>query len=108
MDFRKARLILAPMEKVTNLPFRLLCHNSGADIVCTEMVHAPALARDIPQAVKLAQTIPGEKPVGIQFCGSNPDDFVKAAKKIENQFDFIDINMGCPSPNIQKSGAGAA
>lgn len=104
----KNKLILAPMEEVSGLPFRLLCRRYGAALVYTEMVSSHGVRNDNKSTLKLIETSEEDKPVGIQFCGQLSDVILDAAKKVEKKFDLIDINMGCPSPNIIKQGAGSA
>ena len=89
-------LILAPMEDITDLAFRLVCKRLGADITVTEFTAAEALIRDIPKALKKINVMDEERPVGIQLFGSRPDA-IREAAAIAEQFqpDFIDINCGC-------------
>src|SRR3989344_9051328 len=104
----KNQLILAPMEEVSGLPFRLLCRSYGAALAYTEMVSSHGVKNDNKSTLRLIETNEEDKPVGIQFCGQLSNVILEAAKKVEKNFDLIDINMGCPSPNIIKQGAGSA
>ncbi len=89
-------LVLAPMEDVTDLSFRLICKKLGADITVTEFTAAEALIRNVPRAIKKIEILDEERPVGIQLFGSRPEA-LKEAAAIAEQFnpDFIDINCGC-------------
>ena len=98
--------ILAPMAGVSDLPFRLLCREQGADLVCMEMVSAKAIAYHNRNTEKLMQIDPGEHPVSLQLFGSDPELMAEIAKEIEERpFDILDINMGCPVPG---NGEGSA
>ena len=101
--------ILAPMAGVSDLPFRLLCREQGADLVCMEMVSAKAIAYHNRNTEKLMQIDPGEHPVSLQLFGSDPELMAEIAKEIEESpFDILDINMGCPVPKIVGNGEGSA
>ncbi len=101
--------ILAPMAGVTDLPFRLLCREQGAGLLCMEMVSAKAIQYNNKNTLALLQIHPDEKPVSLQLFGSEPDVMCEAAKRIEElPFDILDINMGCPVPKIVKNGEGSA
>ena len=102
-------VILAPMAGVSDLPFRLLCHEQGADLVCMEMVSAKAIAYRNRNTRKLMQIDPAERPVSLQLFGSEPELMAEIAKEIEEEpFDILDINMGCPVPKIVGNGEGSA
>jgi len=89
-------LVLAPMEDVTDLPFRLVCKSLGADITVTEFTAAEALIRRVGRALKKIEIFDEERPVGIQLFGSRPDALKEAAAIAESlNPDFIDINCGC-------------
>ncbi len=89
-------LFLAPMEDVTDLPFRLVCKNLGADVVITEFTAAEALVRKVPKSLKKIAVHRDERPVGIQLFGSRPEAMKEAAALAETmEPDFIDINCGC-------------
>ncbi len=103
------RLILAPMAGVTDLPFRLLCREQGAGLVCMEMISAKAIAYHNRNTEKLMQIDPEEKPVSLQLFGSDPDIISEIAGQIEDRpFDILDLNMGCPVPKIVGNGEGSA
>lgn len=102
-------MILAPMAGVTDLPFRLLCKEQGAGLVCMEMISAKAIAFHNRNTEKLMQIDPGERPVSLQLFGSDPGIISEIAKSIEERpFDILDINMGCPVPKIVGNGEGSA
>lgn len=102
-------LILAPMAGVTDLPFRLLCKEQGAGLLCMEMVSAKAILYKNRNTHALLTIDPGEKPVSLQLFGSEPDIMAQIAHQIEElPFDILDINMGCPVPKIVNNGEGSA
>ena len=106
-------LILAPMAGVTDLPFRLLCKEQGAGLVCMEMVSAKALTMGDKKSPLLMTGGGGSAPFGIQLFGHEPDVMAEAAAMIAGgkyhvPFDFLDINMGCPAPKITGPGAGSS
>lgn len=102
-------LILAPMAGVSDLPFRLLCHEQGAGLVCMEMVSAKAIFYGNKNTEGLMAVHPGERPVSLQLFGSDPDIISEMAKRIEDRpFDILDINMGCPVPKVVNNGEGSA
>lgn len=101
-------LILAPMEEVTNPPFRKFCKCYGADWLYSEFVSADALVRSINKTVKKLTIEENERPVTIQIYGRFIDSMVEAAKIVEEVHpDFIDINFGCPVKRVAAKGAGA-
>lgn len=102
-------LILAPMAGVTDLPFRLLCREQGAGLVCMEMVSAKAISFHNKNTEALLTIDPGEHPVSLQLFGSDPDIISRMAAYIEEKpFDILDINMGCPVPKVAGNGEGSA
>ena len=102
-------VILAPMAGVSDLPFRLLCREQGAGLVCMEMVSAKAIAYHNKNTEKLMETREQERPVSLQLFGSEPDLMAEIAAQIEERpFDILDINMGCPVPKIVGNGEGSA
>ncbi len=102
-------LILAPMAGVTDLPFRLLCREQGAGLLCMEMVSAKAILYKNRNTEELMTIDSGENPVSLQLFGSDPDIMAEAAKQIEERpFDILDINMGCPVPKIVNNNEGSA
>lgn len=104
----KNKLVLAPMAGVSNLPFRLLCQKYGCGLSYTEQISATAITQQSPNKIKLAQTSDEEKLVGLQLFGNNPKTLLKAALKLERNFDVIDLNFGCPSRKIVSRGYGSA
>ena len=102
-------LILAPMAGVTDLPFRLLCREQGAGLVCMEMVSAKAIYYNNKNTEELMEIHPGEMPASLQLFGSDPDIISEMAKRIEEKpFAILDINMGCPVPKVVNNGEGSA
>lgn len=102
-------LILAPMAGVTDLPFRLLCKEQGAGLLCMEMVSAKAIYYHNMNTESLMEIHPEEQPVSLQLFGSNPDIISEMAKRIEERpFSILDINMGCPVPKVVNNGEGSA
>ena len=102
-------LILAPMAGVTDLPFRLLCKEQGAGLLCMEMVSAKAILYKNKNTQELLTIDPRENPVSLQLFGSDPDIMGEIAKQIEERpFDILDINMGCPVPKVVNNGDGSA
>ncbi|MCM1257948.1 MAG: tRNA dihydrouridine synthase DusB [Roseburia sp.] len=105
----KNNLILAPMAGVTDLPFRLLCKEQGAGLLCMEMVSAKAILYKNRNTEELLQIEEEERPVSLQLFGSDPDVISEMAKQIEERpFDILDINMGCPMPKVVNNGDGSA
>lgn len=102
-------LILAPMAGVSDLPFRVLCREQGAGLVCMEMVSAKAILYKNRNTEELLTVDPGEHAVSLQLFGSDPDIISEMAKQIEERpFDILDINMGCPVPKVVNNGDGSA
>lgn len=103
------QLILAPMAGVSDLPFRLLCREKGAGLVCMEMVSAKAIYYNNKNTQELMEIHPNEKPVSLQLFGSDPVIISEMAKRIEDRpFDILDLNMGCPVPKVVNNGEGSA
>ena len=103
------RYVLAPMAGVTDLPFRLLCKEQGAGLLCMEMISAKALRYKNKNTKALLAIDPREYPVSLQLFGEDPDIISEQAKRIEElPFQILDINMGCPVPKIVKNGEGSA
>lgn len=101
--------ILAPMAGVTDLPFRLLCKEQGAGLLCMEMISAKALQYHNKNTEILLSIHPEEYPVSLQLFGSDPKIIAEQAKRIEElPFQILDINMGCPVPKVVKNGEGSA
>ena len=102
-------LVLAPMAGVTDLPFRLLCKEQGAGLVCMEMVSAKAIYYNNKNTEALLEIDTREKPVSLQLFGSDPEIMAAMAHRIEDRpFDILDINMGCPVPKVVNNGEGSA
>ena len=102
-------LILGPMAGVTDLPFRLLCKEQGAGLLCMEMVSAKAILYKNRNTEELLTIDEREHPVSLQLFGSDPDIISGIAKQIEERpFDILDINMGCPVPKVVNNGDGSA
>jgi len=103
------KYILAPMAGVTDLPFRLLCKEQGAGLLCMEMISAKALQYRNRNTQDLLRIHAEERPVSLQLFGSDPYVISEMAKEIEElPFAILDINMGCPVPKIVKNGEGSA
>lgn len=101
--------ILAPMAGVTDLPFRLLCKEQGAGLLCMEMISAKALQYKNKNTKALLSIHPDEYPVSLQLFGADPQIISEQAKRIEElPFQILDINMGCPVPKVVKNGEGSA
>ena len=101
--------ILAPMAGVTDLPFRLLCKEQGAGLLCMEMISAKALQYKNKNTKALLAIHPEEYPVSLQLFGSDPKIMSEMAKMIEElPFQILDINMGCPVPKVVRNGEGSA
>lgn len=98
----KHKIMLAPLEDVTDIAFRLTCKKYGADIVFTEMVHTRSAVRGLMP--KISEK---ERPLAVQVAGENEKEVIKTAKEIQDKCDFIDINLGCPGWNVIRSGYGS-
>ncbi len=102
-------VVLAPMAGVTDLPFRLLCREQGAGLICMEMVSAKAIYYNNKNTEQLLEIHPDEKPVSLQLFGSDADIIAEMAKRIEERpFAILDFNMGCPVPKVVNNGEGSA
>jgi nifR3 family TIM-barrel protein len=102
-------LLLAPMAEVTNLAYRVVCRRRGASFAFTEMINSEAILHDNAKSHQMALSFPDEGIFGVQIFGNSPVSMAKAACLIENESSpsIIDINAGCPSPRIRKTGAGS-
>lgn len=108
IDLGNRPVMLAPMEDVTDLSFRLICKEQGADMVYTEFVSADALIRNINSTTRKLSIDPGERPTAIQIYGREVAPMVEAAKIVEEACpDILDINFGCPVKKVAGKGAGA-
>lgn len=102
-------VVLAPMAGVTDLPFRLLCREQQAGLICMEMISAKAILYGNKNTEKLLEIHPGESPISLQLFGNDPDIISEMAKKIEDRpFDILDLNMGCPVPKVVNNQEGSA
>lgn len=102
-------VILGPMAGISDLPFRLLCHEQGAGLVCMEMVSAKAITYKNKNTDKLMDIHPSEHPVSLQLFGSEPDVMAEATRMIADKpYDILDVNMGCPVPKVVGNGEGSA
>lgn len=101
-------LLLAPMEDVSDPPFRALCKENGADVVYTEFISSEGLIRDAAKSVIKLDIYEKERPVGIQIFGANMDSMLRSIEIVEKtKPDIIDINFGCPVKKVVSKGAGA-
>lgn len=101
-------LLLAPMEDVSDPPFRVLCKEQGADVVFTEFISSEGLIRDAAKSKKKLDIYENERPVGIQIFGANLESMLKTVEIVEQSNpDIIDINFGCPVKKVVSKGAGA-
>lgn len=101
-------LLLAPMEDVSDPPFRALCKENGADVVYTEFISSEGLIRDAAKSVQKLDIYEKERPVGIQIFGANLDSMLRSVEIVEASHpDIIDINFGCPVKKVVSKGAGA-
>jgi len=102
-------VILAPMAGVTDMPYRILCREQGAGLVCMEMVSAKAILYKNKNTQELLKVDERERPVSLQLFGSDPEIMAEIAAQIEDgPFAAIDVNMGCPVPKIVNNGEGSA
>ena len=115
VDLGQRPVLLAPMEDVTDVSFRILCREQGADMVYTEFIPSDGLIRDATKALAKMKTLEEEAPVGIQIYGHIPESMVDAARMADRAVelvgghgaDVIDINFGCPVTKIAGRGAGS-
>lgn len=108
IDLGERPVFLAPMEDVTDIAFRLLCKQFGADLVYTEFVSSDALIRSVNKTMQKLTISEEERPVAIQIYGKDKDAMVEAAKIVEEaRPDILDINFGCPVKRVAGKGAGA-
>lgn len=109
LHFGKHPLMLAPMEDVTDSPFRQMCRNQGADIVYTEFISSEAVVRDSEKSMHKMVFEPGERPFGIQIFGGR-EEAMHGATRVAAEYgpDLVDINFGCPVTKIVKKNAGSA
>ncbi len=101
-------LLLAPMEDVSDPPFRALCKEQGADVVYTEFISSEGLIRDAAKSTMKLDIYEKERPVGIQIFGANLESMLRSVEIVEKSNpDIIDINFGCPVKKVVSKGAGA-
>jgi len=110
IDVGEFPLLLAPMEDVSDPPFRALCKENGADVMYTEFISSEGLIRHAEKSKIKLDIYEYERPIGIQIFGNDPDVMATATKYINKNFspDIIDINYGCPVPKVTKKGGGSA
>ena len=102
-------LLLAPMEDVSDPPFRLLCKQNGCDMMYTEFISVEGLIRDADKSLKKLDFSPKERPIGVQIFGAEIDSMIEATKAITPYNpDVLDINFGCPVKKVVNKGSGAA
>lgn len=100
-------ILLAPMAGITDLPFRVMCKNYGAGLVCTEMASSKAIFYNDKKTKDILK-IEGEKrPIQAQIFGSDIESLKVAAEYVSSFADILDINMGCPAPKVVKNGDGS-
>lgn len=109
IDLGERPILLAPMEDVTDIGFRLLCKQMGAAMVYSEFVSSDALVRMVGKTLAKLQVSPDERPVAIQIYGKDPDAMREAAKIVTDQAhpDILDLNFGCPVRKVAGKGAGS-
>ena len=100
-------LILAPMAGVTNQPFRIICKQFGAGMVCTEMASSKAIFHNDQKTKRLLNTEGEKRPISFQIFGSDEETMAYSTKYISKLADIVDINMGCPAPKVVKNGDGS-
>lgn len=102
-------LVLGPMAGVTDLPFRILCKEQGADLTYTEMISAKGIYYGNKNTEQLWKIDESERPTALQLFGSDPEMMAEMAARIEERnFDILDINMGCPVPKVVNNREGSA
>jgi len=108
IDVGNFPLLLAPMEDVSDPPFRALCKEQGADVVFTEFISSEGLIRDAAKSTMKLDIYEKERPVGIQIFGANLESMLQSVEIVEKSGpDIIDINFGCPVKKVVSKGAGA-
>ena len=108
ISLKEFPLLLAPMEDVSDPPFRALCKENGADLVYTEFISSEGLIRNASKSIQKLDIYEKERPVGIQIFGANLDSMLEAVDIVEKTNpDIIDINFGCPVKKVVSKGAGA-
>ena len=108
-NIEAGRVALGPMAGITDMPFRLLCKEQGADLIYSEMVSAKGIHYNNRNTADLLRCDEAERPVALQLFGSEPDIMAETAARIEDRnSDIFDINMGCPVPKVVNNGEGSA
>lgn len=101
-------IILAPMAGVTDLPFRIICKKYGnPGLVCNEMVSSKAIVYEDEKTYQMLRAEKEKRPISMQIFGNDPETMGKAAKKVSQISDILDVNMGCPAPKVVKNGDGS-
>lgn len=100
-------ILLAPMAGITDKPFRMICKEYGAGLVCTEMVSSKGIYYNDDKTKLLLDTENEKRPIVMQIFGSDPKTMGYSAKYVSKMADIIDINMGCPAPKVVKNGDGS-
>ena len=96
------------MDDITDLPFRQLCKEFGADLLITEFIASEALNRDAEKSFRKMRFTPEQRPIGIQIFGANEEELLRCLDVVEQaEPDFIDINWGCPVRKVAGKGAGS-
>ena len=103
----KNNILLAPMAGITDLPFRIVCKDYGAGLVCTEMVSSKAIFYNDEKTKKLLNMNSEQRPIQAQIFGSDINSMIVATKYVSNIAEILDINMGCPAPKVVKNGDGS-
>ncbi|MFA5236081.1 MAG: tRNA dihydrouridine synthase DusB [Bacilli bacterium] len=107
----KGQVVLAPMAGITTRAYRVFMKRFGVNLFYTEMVSDCGIIYDSRNTMKYLDIDPGEHPIGVQIFGSKAETLVAAVKKLQSMksdYDFIDVNLGCPMPKVTKNGAGSA
>ncbi|KAG0631884.1 hypothetical protein M758_1G286700 [Ceratodon purpureus] len=101
------KLMVAPMVDQSELPFRMLCRKYGATAAYSPMLHSRLFAQDVKYRTKEFSTCPEDRPLFIQFCANNPDTLLEAARFVQDDCDYVDINFGCPQRIAKRGNYGA-
>ena len=108
INLGKKPILLAPMEDVSDPPFRRICKKHGADLMFTEFISSEGLIRDAEKSTKKLDIFEYERPIGIQIFGGNIQSMIESVRIINKvKPDIIDINYGCPVKKVVSKGAGA-
>lgn len=101
-------LVLSPMAGFSDLPHRVLCRRAGAGLVCSEMVAATSVLREVPHTLMKMRTLEEEMPMSIQLFGTDEVEVRRAAEDLDRRCAIVGFNMGCPAHQIKRQGCGAA